>query len=78
MAVAPDVPEAGRDDQIQEPNNEQNEAEVTEWETPVQETGQRTRSVMVVTVPDLPAPNNDTEDTAECWRTPLQEIQCTP
>ena len=48
------------------PNNEQNEAEVTEWETPVQETGQRTRSVMIVTVPDLPAPKNEAEDTAEC------------
>ena len=78
MAVAPDVPGAGRDDQMQEPNDEQNEAEVTEWETPVQEMGQRTRSVMVVTVSDLPAPNNDAEDTAECWRTPLQETQCAP
>ena len=32
----------------------------------MQETGQRTRSVMIVTVPDLPAPKNDTEDTAKC------------
>ena len=51
---------------MKKPNDEQNEAEVTEWKTPVQETGQRTRSVMIVTVPDLPAPNNDAEDTAEC------------
>ena len=78
MAVAPDVLGAGRDEQMQEPNDEQNEAEVTEWETPVQETGQRTRSVMVVTVPDLSAPNNDAEDTAECWRMPLQETQRAP
>ena len=78
MAVAPDVPGAGRDDQMQEPNDEQNEAEVTEWETPVQEKGQRTRSVMFVTVPDLSAPNNDAEDTAECWRMPLQETQRAP
>ena len=46
VAVAPDVPAAGRDDQMQgqEPNDEQNDAEVAEWETPVQETGPRTRS----------------------------------
>ena len=60
VAVAPDLPAAGCDDQMrgQEPNNEQNDAEVAEWETPVQEAGQRTRSVMVVgteTAPDQPA-----------------------
>ena len=88
VAVAPDVPAAGRDDQMQgqEPNDEQNDAEVAEWETPVQETGPCTRSMMVITVtaPDLPAkvdqrqePNNEAED-AECWRTPVQETQRTP
>ena len=90
VAVAPDVPAAGRDDQMQgqEPNDEQNDAEVAEWETPVQETSQRTRSVMVVgtvTAPDLPAkvdqeheePNDDAED-GGCWRTPVQETPRTP
>ena len=89
VAVAPDVPAAGRDDQMQrqEPNDEQNDAEVAEWETPVQETSQRTRSVIVVgtvTAPDLPAedqgheePNDDIED-GECWRTPVQETPRTP
>ena len=85
VVVAPDGTAAGRIDQMQE----QNDAEVAEWETPVQETGQRTRSVMVagtVTAPDLPAkdqgqeePNDDAEDTdAECSRTPVQETQCAP
>ena len=89
VAVAPDVPATGRDDQMrgQVPNDEQNDAEVAEWETPVQETGPSTRSVMVVgtvTAPDLPAedqgqeePNDDAED-AECSRTPVQETQRTP
>ena len=87
VAVAPDVPAAGRDDQMQrqEPNDEQNDAEVAEWETPVQEASQRTRSVMVLgTVTALPAedyeheePNNDAED-VECWRTPVQETPRTP
>ena len=89
VVVAPDVPASGRDDQMQgqEPNDEQNNAEVAEWETPVQETGPRTRSMMVVgtvTAPDLPAkvdqrqePNDEAED-AECWRTPVQETQRTP
>ena len=89
VEVAPDVPATGRDDQMQrqEPNDEQNDAEVAEWETPVQETGPLTRSMMVVgtvTAPDLPAkvdqrqePNNDAED-AECWHTPVQETQRTP
>ena len=89
VAVAPDVPAAGCDDQMrgQEPNNEQNDAEVTEWETPVQEAGQRTRSVMVVgseTAPDQPAedqeqeePNDDAEHT-ECCRSPVQETPRIP
>ena len=89
VAVAPDVPAAGRDDRMrgQKPNDEQNDAEVTEWETPVQETGQHTLSMMVVCMtaaPDLPAedqgqeePNYDAEN-AECWQTPVQETQCTP
>ena len=87
VAVAPDVPAAGRDDQMQrqEPNDEQNDAEVAEWETPVQETSPRTRSVMVVgTVTTLPEedqgqeePNDDAED-GECWRTPVQETPRTP
>ena len=91
VAVAPDGTAAGRNDQMQEqePNDEQNDAEVAEWETPVQETGQRTRSVIsmvagTVTAPDLPAkdqgqeePNDDAEDTdAKCWHTPVQETQC--
>ena len=87
VAVAPDVPAAGRDDQMrgQEPNDEQNNAEVTEWETPVQETSRRTWSVMVVgsvTAPDLPAkgleePKHEQDD-IECWHTPVQETQRTP
>ena len=69
----------------QEPNDERNDVEVAEWETPVQETGQRTRSVIVVgTVTALPAedqgheePNDEAED-AECWCTPVQETQRAP
>ena len=89
VAVAPDVPAP---DQMrgQEPNDEQNDAEVAEWESPVQETGQSTRSMMVVgavTAPDLPAkvdqgheePKHEQEDTdAECWHTPVQETQRAP
>ena len=87
MAVASDVPAAGRDDQMrgQEPDDEQNNAEVAEWETPVQETGPRTWSVMVVgsvTAPDLPAkglaePKHEQDD-IECWHTPVQDTQRTP
>ena len=90
VAVAPDVPAAGREDQMrgQEPNDEQNDAEVVEWESPVQETSRRTRSVMVigtVTAPYLPAddqgldqPKYEQEDTdAECLHMPVQETQRT-
>ena len=84
VAVAPDVPGAGREDQMrgQELNDEQNDAEVVEWESPVQETS-RTRSVMVigtVTAPYLPAdePKYEQEDTdAECLHMPVQETQRT-
>ena len=90
VAVAPDVPGAGREDQMrgQELNDEQNNAEVVEWESPVQETSRRTRSVMVigtVTAPYLPAddqgldePKYEQEDTdAECLHMPVQETQRT-
>ena len=89
VAVAPDEQAAGRDDQMRgrELNNEHNDAELAEWETPVQETDQRTRSMTVVgtaTTPDLLAedqrqeePNYDAED-AECWRTPVQETPRNP
>ena len=85
-----DVPGAGREDQMrgQELNDEQNDAEVVEWESPVQETSRRTRSVMVigtVTAPYLPAddqgldePKYEQEDTdAECLHMPVQETQRT-
>ena len=90
VTVAPDVPAAGREDQMrgQELNDEQNDAEVVEWESPVQETSRRTRSVMVigtVTAPYLPAddqgldePKYEQEDTdAECLHMPVQETQRT-
>ena len=83
-----DVPGAGREDQMQEMNNEQNDAEVVEWESPVQETSRRTRSVMVigtVSAPYLPGddqgldePKYEQEDTdAECLHMPVQETQRT-
>ena len=85
-----DVPGAGREDQMrgQELNDEQNDAEVVEWESPVQETSRRTRSVMVigtVTAPYLPAddqgldePKFEQEDTdPECLHMPVQETQRT-
>ena len=89
VAVAPDVPGAGRDQMRgQELNDEQNDAEVVEWESPVQETSRRTRTVMVigtVTAPYLPAddqgldqPKYEQEDTdAECLHLPVQETQRT-
>ena len=90
VAVVPDVPAAGREDQMRgkELNDEQNDAEVVEWESPVQETSRRTRSVMVigtVTAPYLPAddqgldePKYEQEDTdAECLHLPVQETQRT-
>ena len=70
----------------QELNDEQtDDAEVVEWESPMQETSRRTRSVMVITAPYLPAddqgldePKCEQEDTdAECLHMPVQETQRT-